>query len=116
MSESREALLERLRERLLAPMMDSVNDVLTGLSDEDLRALDRATGGDDPVAQALAERFVFRKAAEVAMRRASAAAKARAAAKRDGLAGETPGAKTAAAKDENRIDPWRTIGAQWKRF
>jgi len=79
----RDAMLATLQDRLLAGMMGMVANVLADLDDDDLRALIKATDGEDPVAQARAERFIFRKAAETAMKRASAAAVARAAVKRD---------------------------------
>jgi len=79
----RDEMLSTLRSRLLDGVVERVGDVLRDLNDDDLRALLKATDGDDAVAQSLAERFVFRKAAEKSMKRARVEAVARAAAKRD---------------------------------
>jgi len=104
-TEDRAALLETLSERLLAKMFESVPEVLQGLDDEKLRALITATEGDDPVAQALAERFVFRRAAEAAMTRARELAKTRSDDRRE--AAKTPPDPLAPPSEPNSAKPSR---------
>lgn len=89
---TRDEMLATLRQRLLDGVMDRVDDVLVDLADDDLRALLKATEGHDPVAQALSERFVFRKAAEKAMKSASTTAVTRAAETRSAQAARADGA------------------------
>lgn len=104
----RDEMLSTLQSRLLDGVVERVGDVLRDLNDDDLRALLRATEGDDAVAQSLAERFVFRKAAERSMKRASSEAVARAAAKRDA---DVAPAEDAAPED----DPTSSNEVKWPK-
>lgn len=119
----REDAIATLKARFMDGMLGGVATVLESLSDENLDALLRATNGDDPVSQALAERFVFRRAAALAMERASSAAKKRSASRRETPLStedapdleETLGLKPQEPQEPQDDDPARWI-PPWRKY